>query len=98
VGQINGAVGQLSQTTQQNASSSEELAATSEEMASQAEQLQSTMAFFKLGGHGAKVTQIGVKKVAGQAQATAPKPRPRTVGNLALAHSSEPDESQFSKF
>jgi methyl-accepting chemotaxis protein len=98
VGQINGAVGQLSQTTQQNASSSEELAATAEEMASQAEQLQSAMSFFKLGGTDAKVTPIGARKAGAREKAGTFAPRPRSVGNLALAHSSEPDESEFSKF
>jgi methyl-accepting chemotaxis protein len=99
VSQINAAVGQLSQTTQQNASSSEELAATAEEMSGQAEQLQSTMAFFKLGhAHEAKVTPIGSRKSADKAKHAASSGRPKLVGNLALAHSSEPDEAEFSKF
>jgi methyl-accepting chemotaxis protein len=98
VGQINSAVGQLSQTTQQNASSSEELAATAEEMSSQAEQLQQTMAFFKLAKtHDAKVTNIGPRKPAKAKSSSSPS-RLKSVGNLALAHSSEPDEAEFSKF
>jgi len=48
--QIGGAMGQLSKATQQNASASEELAATSEELSGQAEQLQTSVAFFKIGG------------------------------------------------
>jgi hypothetical protein len=56
------------------------------------------MSFFRLGGHDAKVTPIGVKKAAGKAKAATSQPRPRAVGNLALAHSAEPDESEFSKF
>jgi methyl-accepting chemotaxis protein len=98
VGQINGAVGQLSQTTQQNASSSEELAATAEQMAGQAEQLQSAMSFFRLGGHDANVTKFDSKKSAAKAISAVGSPRPRSVGNLALAHSAEPDESEFSRF
>jgi methyl-accepting chemotaxis protein len=97
VGQINSAVGQLSQTTQQNASSSEELAATAEEMSSQAEQLQQTMAFFKLAKtHDAKVTNIGPRKAAKAKSSSSPS-RLKSVGNLALAHSSEPDEAEFEK-
>jgi methyl-accepting chemotaxis protein len=99
VGQINAAVGQLSQTTQQNASSSEELAATAEEMSGQAEQLQGTMAFFKLGQtHETKVSHIGSRKSGSKAKSPASSSRPKSVGNLALAHSSEPDEAEFSKF
>jgi methyl-accepting chemotaxis protein len=97
VGQINSAVGQLSQTTQQNASSSEELAATAEEMSGQAEQLQSTMAFFRLEqGRGAQVTHIGSRKAAKASPAKTS--RPKSVGNLALAHSSEPEEDSFTAF
>jgi methyl-accepting chemotaxis protein len=99
VGQINSAVGQLSQTTQQNASSSEELAATAEEMSGQAEQLQQAMSFFKLvQGHGAQVTHLAAHKAAGKSAASASQNRPRSVGNLALAHSAEPDPADFAKF
>ena len=52
--QINKAIQQLDQVVQQNASASEEMASTSEELSSQAEQLQSTMAFFRVNGTGAR--------------------------------------------
>ncbi len=45
---------QLDQIIQQNASASEEMAATSEELSSQAEVLQSTIAFFRVSGQGAR--------------------------------------------
>jgi methyl-accepting chemotaxis protein len=48
--QIEGAMGQLSKATQQNASASEELAATSEELTGQAQQLQTSVAYFNIGG------------------------------------------------
>jgi methyl-accepting chemotaxis protein len=100
-GQINAAVGQLSQTTQQNASASEELAATAEEMNGQAEQLQQAMAFFKVTPSmtGATVTALAPRKPAGSKSTHAVKNRrPTVVGNLALAHSAEPDPSDFRKF
>jgi methyl-accepting chemotaxis protein len=101
VGQINSVVSQLNQTTQQNASSSEELAATSEEMSGQAEQLQQTMSFFKLdsSGHGGssgfavrKSTASGKKPVAAKASPFKP------AAKVVQAHSSELDESSFTKF
>jgi len=45
---------QLDQIIQQNASASEEMAATSEELSSQAEVLQTTIAFFRVSGSGAR--------------------------------------------
>jgi methyl-accepting chemotaxis protein len=100
-GQINAAVGQLSQTTQQNASTSEELAATAEEMNGQAEQLQQAMSFFKLAqtAGSAKVTSLASRKpVSNKPSAFVKSNRPKVVGNLALAHSAEPDPADFSKF
>jgi len=95
VGQINAAVVQLNQTTQQNASASEELAATAEEMSGQAEQLQHTMSFFKLEtGHGAGTALA--RKPAGGAMRS--KTQSAKASNLALAGSTEPDETQFTRF
>jgi methyl-accepting chemotaxis protein len=50
--QINGAIQQLNQVVQQNAGAAEEMASTAEELSSQADQLQTTIAFFKVGGNG----------------------------------------------
>jgi methyl-accepting chemotaxis protein len=50
--QINGAIQQLNQVVQQNAGAAEEMSSTAEELASQADQLQTTIAFFKVGGNG----------------------------------------------
>jgi len=69
VSQINTAMNQLSQATQQSASASEQLAATSQEMSGQAQKLQTTMAFFKVGGGGAATVRPvavvrGAKRIA----------------------------------
>jgi methyl-accepting chemotaxis protein len=100
VGQINSAMSQLSQTTQQNASASEQLAATSEEMSSQAEQLQQTMSFFKVDNFGqAKLThRAAAKSGAGVKQVSQKKEALRLASGQRGMPSSQPDESQFTKF
>jgi len=98
VGQINSAVGQLNQTTQQNASSSEELAATSEEMSSQAEQLQHTMSFFKLDGAGRTSAPVARKSTPSTKPAGSKPKGFKPAGTTALAHSSDVDETKFTKF
>ena len=100
VSQINAAVVQLSQATQQNASSSEELAATAEEMSGQAEQLRQTIAFFRLANMPeTNVSQMTKRKPAGGHKATTVRHGAMPVaGNLALAPTSEIDESQFTRF
>ena len=97
VGQINSAVSQLNQTTQQNASSSEELAATSEEMSSQAEQLQQTMSFFKLDSSVHRASHAFAPRSVPAAFKSA-KPSKLPVVKPVQIASSEPDESEFSKF
>jgi methyl-accepting chemotaxis protein len=100
VEQINSAVNHLNQTTQQNASSSEELAATAEEMSGNAEKLQQLMAFFKvrseqkarvLGFSPRKPVPVGKVKIRKHPSAS-------VAGNLALAPTIEPDETEFTKF
>jgi methyl-accepting chemotaxis protein len=100
VEQINSAVNQLNQTTQQNASSSEQLAATAEEMSSSAEQLQQLMAFFKVGSEQKapvlgfaprKASPVGKVKIRR-------RPGASVAGNLALAPTIEPDETEFTRF
>jgi methyl-accepting chemotaxis protein len=100
VGQINSAVGQLSQTTQQNASASEELAATAEEMSGQAEQLQQAIAFFHVNAGGQKIANLAARRKTAPVKATAPKKATglKVVGNLALARSAQPDETEFTRF
>jgi len=98
VKQINGAVTQLSKTTQTNAAASEELAATAEEMNGQVEQLEQAVAFFKLEGGGSVVQMKPRGAASAMSRAKPVRGMARTSGNLALAPSGEPDESNFSKF
>ena len=100
VGQINSAVNHLTQTTQQNASSSEQLAATAEDMSGNAEQLQQLMAFFKVRSEQqARVLEYAARKPISVAKTKiGRRPIPRVAGNLALAPTIEPDETQFTKF
>ncbi|MFD2112327.1 methyl-accepting chemotaxis protein [Thiorhodococcus fuscus] len=64
VSQINSAVSQVNQATQSTASGSEELAATAEEMTGQAQQLQELMAFFRVAGTHAMVTNPAPTKAS----------------------------------
>ncbi len=60
--QINKAIQQLDQVTQQNASASEEMSSTSEELSSQAQQLMDLVAFFNIGGAGARASRTAPQK------------------------------------
>jgi methyl-accepting chemotaxis protein len=55
VTQINKALASVDQVTQRAAAAAEELASTAEEVAAQAEALQQLIAFFKIGGNGARL-------------------------------------------
>ncbi|MVA24268.1 methyl-accepting chemotaxis protein [Agrobacterium vitis] len=78
--QINEAIQQLDKVTQQNAGASEEMSATSEELAAQAEELQTSIAFFKVDGAGARKPASQTRAVAARAAPvrTAAPAKPRT--------------------
>jgi hypothetical protein len=44
------------------------------------------------------MTPVVLRNAAGKAASTAAQGRPRSIGNLALAHSAEPDPESFTKF
>jgi methyl-accepting chemotaxis protein len=86
--QINQAIQQLDKVTQQNASASEEMSATSEELAAQSEQLQTSIAYFRVEGAGAKVATTRPRSAAprlGRPAAARPKAAPRdAAGGFSL--------------
>lgn len=85
--QVNKAIQQLDQVIQQNAAASEELASTAEELANQSEVLQSTIAFFKVGGSARPA--LAAPRAASKPAPRAPQPRPSKangkVGAATLA-------------
>ncbi|MGE4191907.1 MAG: methyl-accepting chemotaxis protein [Pseudodesulfovibrio sp.] len=95
--QINQAISQLDTVIQQNASASEEMASTSEELSAQGQQLQSTMAFFNVGGPTTGGRQRKPAKVG-----SASRPRaalPQGGGQLGMNLSMAGDkEAEFERF
>nr|WP_264983362.1 methyl-accepting chemotaxis protein [Pseudodesulfovibrio portus] len=95
--QVNQAISQLDQVIQQNATASEEMASTSEELSAQGQMLQSTMAFFKINGHGrghSAGTRVSVARTAPAALPTAEPSAAETGMELAMDDQSE----EFERF
>lgn len=102
--QINSAIQQLDQVVQQNAAASEEMSSTSQQLSEQAVQLQSTVAFFNLGGSEARprprVTQVQpVKKALPERARTNPVQAVKTTTPTGVALDMEENEgTEFERF
>ena len=88
--QVNQAIQQLDKVIQQNAGAAEEMSATSEALSGQAETLQTSIAFFRIGGartqaaqadasKGASQRPVAVAKAPAQTKAVRKRPSPGTT-------------------
>jgi methyl-accepting chemotaxis protein len=95
--QINQAISQLDTVIQQNASASEEMASTSEELSAQGQQLQSTMAFFNVGGPTTGGRQREPARVgsASRPRAALPQGGGQHGMNLSMAGDKEAEFERF---
>ena len=93
--QINSAIQSLNNVVQENAATAEEMAAGAEELSAQAEELSDAVSFFKIEGHGNKISKpkiTSVKTVRTQFN-TEPKHKPKV--DIKLNDTLDSDYTQF---